>query len=663
MENLMKIIIFLLLVLVFGSVVIWIAAAVLGMYAVMIGIGLAVFALGAAITYIIKNKWHVKIEGFAKKALTKLGESSAGNKIAPYAKWVMYACELFFILNIFINFNINRNIPALCLWIFAVCLIVLYTFKDDKNIFYGASIYIGIELLEVIFNSIRLGGAAFRYIPAMIPVVLKLIAFGTIAYLAKRRLCNTISADNSEIIEKKPVNKLLAASPFVLVLLFFVVSIVSYAVSPQTRFNIAINSGNVIQAVELYTKIPNDTNKKANVAKLKSAITDLTDGYISGSVDYEVVSLSLEVMYGINDLQKNSTEAMKRINEIKESKEAFDSAAAHENSGDLITALSEYEKVISNDKSNYAAAADKIKQIRPQIKTLAFSEIKENIENDDYVNAKKVLDNALITLPHDSELLNLKKDIDSKTKAILLSNAKEMIENSDFYGAKSIVEEGLSLFKSDKNFLNLKTTVDDALRAEQAEKAKSEQLVTVENAEVIEQREGLKALYPDTASILVKNVSDKVVKNYTAAYRGNDKANYLIEIKTKDSNNSELEKTMRIEGANIQPGDVYQDKSVEFASDMNISAAGVSACIIRVDFEDGTTWENPYYEFWNTDLSSYAGVRTTKSTSRPKSSSGSSGSKSNSSKEDSDFEKYLKENDPASYKFYQDLEKRWDSLR
>lgn len=604
---------------------------------------------------------------FLQQALLKLRESSVVHKIYPYVKWGMYACELFFILSIFFTPNIGRGISILCFCIFIASLILLYVFKDDKNLFYGTSIYIGIKMIEMIFFSV-LAGSFFSLFMSILYSLPTLIIFGLIAYFARKRLPNMSTENIPESDEgEKGVNKLIAAAPFILVVLIFVCSAVSYALSPQVRFDAAIDKGNIEKALEIYEKTPEKLYKTAGIEKLEKGMTDLTEGYINGDADYDDVMVIFKAMLDMDDLKASATEAMGRINGIKVSREAFDQAVAAEKNGDLVEAFLEYKKVVSGDKDNYAVAADKIKKITPKIKELAFSEIKENIEKGDYLGAKKAVNKSLVILPNDSELLSIQEDIDPQAKSILLSRISEKVNASDFSGAKPIIAEALTLFKDDENFLNLKANVDNVLYSEKVEKARTKQLVAVERAEVIVQNESLKELYPDIAQILVKNLSDKVVKNFTVAYCGIDKDGNFVKLKTKNSETAKMMKTVRTKGANIQPGSTYQEKSVEFSSDMRIIA--MDACVKSVDFVDGTTWENPYYKFWNAYYLSYIDAVKPKSTSTQKSYSNSSSDSSRPSSkpssedgEESGFESYLKENDPDSYDYYQELEKRWDGL-
>ncbi len=129
------------------------------------------------------------------------------------------------------------------------------------------------------------------------------------------------------------------------------------------------------------------------------------------------------------------------------------------------------------------------------------------------------------------------------------------------------------------------------------EKAKEEQLVIVENARIAVQSNEHKTLYPDMIQVIVKNVSDKTIKDMKIGSIAFDQNGYPVKIKPFWGISEEYEFVGHAENVNIIAGGRFGD-SQGWKLDESHGISKVLSCVQSVTFYDGTTWENPYYQYW-----------------------------------------------------------------
>lgn len=97
----------------------------------------------------------------------------------------------------------------------------------------------------------------------------------------------------------------------------------------------------------------------------------------------------------------------------------------------------------------------------------------------------------------------------------------------------------------------------------------------------------------DNVEIVVKNNTDKVVKKYTVGWMCYDRDGFPI--KTGFGTRNYLKEG--IAEQNIQPGKTFGN-GYGWNLDKDTGAKTVLACVIKAEYYDGSTWFNPYYNFW-----------------------------------------------------------------
>ena len=101
----------------------------------------------------------------------------------------------------------------------------------------------------------------------------------------------------------------------------------------------------------------------------------------------------------------------------------------------------------------------------------------------------------------------------------------------------------------------------------------------------------------------VKNASDKKVKMYIVAFCAYDKDGKRVQMSSKATSDEPADYVRcQNKNASIAPGKTGGG-SYGWAINAGIAdkISTLESCIISVQYEDGTKWENPYYSFWCSD--------------------------------------------------------------
>lgn len=320
-----------------------------------------------------------------------------------------------------------------------------------------------------------------------------------------------------------------------------------YISNPMAKFKRDISNNNYIEAVKIY-----DNQIKGNVDKentvqgyLKDEINQIEESFINGNITYDKAKSKLSTIKNTGLISAEVNNSLNRINGLNNSRVAYKKAEDYLKSSDIVNALKEFNKVIPDDNN--------------------------------YEKAKKQI-----------------SDNEQKYKEQVLRSAEDLANKKEYDKSVSLLREATSLIPNDSEL----TTKLAAYEKQIQEKLVSEQLVTVESAKIVIQDTTYKALYPDMIQVIVNNNSDKTIKNMDVGCLGYDKNGYPLKIKTQyDFAGGEYEFVGIASDVNIVPGSKFgADKGWSLSETHGISK--VLACVKDATFYDGTTWENPYYEYW-----------------------------------------------------------------
>ena len=232
------------------------------------------------------------------------------------------------------------------------------------------------------------------------------------------------------------------------------------------------------------------------------------------------------------------------------SRTAFAKAEEYEKNGDIFNAVLEYFKVIEEDK-NYNTAKEKIEKNKPSVKQQAISKMNDCAAVNDFNTGLKIVSDMEKIFSNDADINNYKKDFKDRKET---HRIQELKNNQKLV----VLSSGLSI-----------------------------------------QHPRWKALYPDQLTAIVKNNSDKTVKEFSIAFLAYDANGLPVKVKRQYSyTDGDYEYNGRDDTANLTPGETTGYGYGWNIDEEHMAISTVIACVTRATFYDGSTWTNPYYDYW-----------------------------------------------------------------
>lgn len=373
---------------------------------------------------------------------------------------------------------------------------------------------------------------------------------------------NTEMKNTMKVPVTPPPKKTFNFKPIILGLVILISLLGSYffLMRPDKKFSRYLDKNQFDKIKNVYFKDIKPNQKyliKANdqiEAKINEVVLEFNDEKIS----YDDAILILDNLKDLGVKVFQIEDAKKEISNLNESKNNFKAAVNFEKEKNYTEALKAYGKVISKDSKNYEKSRKKINELKDAYTKQLFNDIKTHEDKGEYKLALELINEASTLFPDDEEINAKKIDIKEKHDEIL---AKE--------------------------------------REEEGKKAQNEQLITVESTGVIIQDPNYKKAYPDLYEVVVKNNSDKTIKSYEVRMLAWDENGYPLKIKQGflDDKGSYEFSGIADTNVNIVPGAVSgKDYGWELQEDHKI--VKTKAIVKSAEFYDGSSWDNPYYEFF-----------------------------------------------------------------
>lgn len=308
------------------------------------------------------------------------------------------------------------------------------------------------------------------------------------------------------------------------------------------KFKRSLDDYNIDELKDIYISTTSYDERKKIEIIFEERLSTIVTQFTSNKKNYEDTYAELEKYNELSNLENKITKAKEQLVEIKTSKDNYSKGQNAEKNNNLFEAIENYSKVIELDNENYKMAQKYINDNKNTLKNNMLIEIDELINNGDYINA------------------NLK------------------------------LESLQTIFTNDSDIASKVSLIKDKAKQQEIEKYKNEQEMIVISAQKH------KEWYSDSISgvqVIVQNNTQKVVKSYIVSILAYDSSGFPLKIDYK-----EYEKLVEADGANIQPGGTHGKENYcdIYYEQEKISSA--LACVKQVEYYDGTTWENPYYEYW-----------------------------------------------------------------
>lgn len=356
--------------------------------------------------------------------------------------------------------------------------------------------------------------------------------------------------DNEKSKNKSKKALVTIVSSALLILCGFVIFLVMN--NPMNQFEKNIKMNNYAEAAEIYNKeLKGNTDKEKAVNEfLENEIAEIKNAFMDNRIEYNVAKDKLKTIENTKLASSEVKAVLYHINKMNDSRIAFKKADEFLKNNDLVNAIKEFKKVIKEDK-NYEQAQEQITNNEKNYKEQLLRSVDELVNNNNYNDALELLKEALTIIENDADLL-AKKSIYEKAQ-----------------------EEKLA-----------------SERKQKMEELKGKQELEVVSTKIVPDYFEI----DDQAQVIVKNNTQKVVKYFDVGILMYDRNGYPVKSGTL-AGGSLLFKG-KAESVNIQPGQTFGNSS---AWDLYTNYGTVSkiiVCVRSVEYYDGSTWTNDYYNYW-----------------------------------------------------------------
>lgn len=336
--------------------------------------------------------------------------------------------------------------------------------------------------------------------------------------------------------------------------------------NPLSKFVKAVEAANVVQAKEIFeSKINSDDDLAKLVTEIDKKTAKIYEAFISGAITYDEAKVqtnnySSAVSTSISN-KSQIPETLAAIEDINISRVNFLSGKQYLEKNDFVNAINMFLKVVEDD-SNYGEAKASIEEIKPKYRELLLKEIENLSGGNQYTEALGLVDDGLALFNADPELNGLKD----------------------------------SLTTAQSNYLAQQKKNEEATKKENA---KSAQLISVEKTKILIQSDEWKALYPDLFSAIIHNNSGKTLMSYTISMLAWDANGYPLKIETLFYG-GDYEYGGSADNVNVLDGEIYgSDMGWDLMEGHRI--VKTKAVVVEAQFYDGTSWKNPYYDYFIED--------------------------------------------------------------
>lgn len=345
----------------------------------------------------------------------------------------------------------------------------------------------------------------------------------------------------------------------VLVVIFIIAGVFFMVNSnPIHAFKNSIQDSSYKDAINIYDKeIKGNIKRETEVEKyLESDLMKIQQDFEEEKIDYDKAISKIEVIKKTELLASKVSDVQNNINALNNSRIAYRTGNELIKNDNIKDALIELKKVTEKDSKNYAKAKELIEKSSSTYKNIILNNADKAASNNKFEEALNEINQGLTIIPNDADLIAKKSVYEKKNEEQIANERKIKIQET-----------------------------------------KDKQEIVVEKASIIVQSTEYKTLYPDMIQVIAKNKSNKTVKNMVVVSLGFDSNGLPVKIKGEYSSNGDYVFEGTAEDVNIIPNATF-GKDKGWSLDESHGIKSVLSCVKEVEYYDGTTWENEYYNYW-----------------------------------------------------------------
>jgi hypothetical protein len=176
---------------------------------------------------------------------------------------------------------------------------------------------------------------------------------------------------------------------------------------------------------------------------------------------------------------------------------------------------------------------------------------------------------------------------------------EEYVKNEEYGKAVNLLTDALTVLPDHADLLAKQSVYQKAQEDKLAVKRQKEMDELIANQELKVVGTNVVPDYfsiNDQAQVIVKNNTQKVVKNFTVGILMYDSNGYPVKSGIIAGEN-ELFRG-QAEAVNIQPGQSFGSENAWNLYTDYGTVSKINACIIDVEYFDGSSWTNGYYDYW-----------------------------------------------------------------
>ncbi len=354
------------------------------------------------------------------------------------------------------------------------------------------------------------------------------------------------------------------------------------------------------EAAKLFnSELFSEKNKKSIVKKANKDIDDKVNQFILNKIEYSDAKSALEsyMDYDEDELEDYADDAIERIEALNGSRIAYADAEEDIKNENYESAIGNLKKVIEEDE-NYEKAQNELNSTIELYKQFTLNNVNELVNSGDFENAiEKLL--AFRRVCDDAEINNKFEEIRPQYKQWVMTNTDVWINANDYDKALNALDN-LKRFVDDtevntkiEEVKNKKEEYDKAQMEQRILSLKDLQQVNVVSTDVWD--DGFSIVFMK-GKIVVNNNTDKVAKDVYLSVLQFDANGYPVDVDYSIyEGNHKNEYRCQFDSCNILPGKAYGTNAYFSLSD---KCKKIKACVKKVVYTDGSTWENEYYKYW-----------------------------------------------------------------